>query len=261
MLEKIALGIEYQGSKFCGWQRQPHVRTVQGDVEQAAARVANAPITLTCAGRTDAGVHAIGQVANFSSFAKRDEHAWLMGINTNLAEDVRIKWVKRVVLNFDARYSALYRKYRYVILNSNTKSAVFNQHMLWVPQKLDEELMHQAAQFFIGEQDFASFQGADCQSSTSIRNVLEFSVTRLGKLIYFDVQGNAFLHNMVRNMVGSLIEIGKARKEPSWIKEVLGAKARSFAAATAPAHGLFLLDVGYPANFAIPKNTDNIWLA
>ena len=196
-MPRYAIGIEYSGSHYCGWQRQPHCESVQAHLEQA------------CAGRTDTGVHAVEQVAHFDSDAGRATRAWLMGANCRLPRDLRIRWVVPVADDFHARFSASARAYRYIILNSDVPSAIFHDRACWEFRPLDHEIMHRCAQVLIGEHDFSSFRAVGCQAKSSTRNVHEIAVTRRGELIYLDIKANAFLYHMVRNIAGSLISVGR----------------------------------------------------
>ncbi len=252
-LQRVALTIEYDGSPFSGWQLQrgSDVATVQGVLEQAVGDVADVPVRLHCAGRTDTGVHATNQVAHFDSPNTRSADAWLMGSNANLPASVVVRRAQIVDASFHARFSALSRRYRYLIFNNEVRSALAPQYVTWVRQALDVERMHEAAQALLGEQDFTSFRAAACQSSTPMRHVDFIDVTRHGALIVVDIQANAFLHHMVRNIVGSLVAIGKGRREMGWISRLLALKDRTRAADTAPASGLYLVQVGYPETCAI----------
>lgn len=246
--QRVALTIEYDGSPFCGWQLQrgSKVATVQGVLEQAVAGVADVPVRLHCAGRTDTGVHATNQVVHFDSPNARSTDAWLLGGNANLPASVVVRAAQIVDDTFHARFSAISRRYRYLIFNNPVRSVLAPQYLTWVRQPLDVELMHSEAQALLGEQDFTSFRAAACQSSTAMRRVDFIEVTRRGALILVDIQANAFLHHMVRNIVGTLVAIGKGRCEAGWTIELLALKDRTRAADTAPASGLYLVQVGYP---------------
>ena len=233
---------------YHGWQRQgdPNVATVQSCVEQALSFVAASPINVVCAGRTDTGVHGTGQVIHFDSPIMRSEKAWVMGANTKLPAAIRVLWASPVDDDFHARFSATARRYRYVIMNSVTAPATLSSGLTHVRKPLDECAMHRAAQALLGERDFSSFRGAGCQSNTPFRNVHHVRVVRSGDLVVVDIKANAFLLHMVRNIVGSLIEVGLARKPEQWIAELLEQRDRRLAAATAPPNGLYLIDVDYP---------------
>ncbi|AKA37809.1 tRNA pseudouridine(38-40) synthase TruA [Yersinia ruckeri] len=249
---KIALGIEYNGSRYYGWQRQLEVRSVQACLEAALTRVANAPIVVQCAGRTDTGVHATGQVVHFVTSAQRKDAAWTMGVNTHLPPDIAVRWVKTVSEDFHARFSATARRYRYVIYNHRYRPAILAQGVTHCYMPLDAEKMERAAQALLGENDFTSFRAMQCQSRTPWRNVKHVKVTRQGAYIVVDIKANAFVHHMVRNIVGSLIEIGCGNQDENWIAELLTLKDRSKAAATAKAEGLYLVAVDYPEHFGLP---------
>ncbi|WP_016957321.1 tRNA pseudouridine(38-40) synthase TruA [Catenovulum agarivorans] len=250
---KIALGIEYNGAAYSGWQRQNHVVTVQQTLEEALSSVADSEIVVTCAGRTDAGVHATGQIVHFETEVPRKLSAWTLGANVKMANDVSVKWATQVPADFDARYSATARRYRYIILNQRLRSAILPEGTTLVYEPLDAEKMHQAAQALVGEKDFTSFRASHCQSNTPYRNVHAVSVSRFGQYIVIDIQANAFLHHMVRNIAGSLIEIGKGVQPVSWIEDLLHIKDRTLAAATAKPNGLYLVKVFYPEQFGIPE--------
>lgn len=249
---KIALGIEYNGSRYFGWQRQQEVTSVQACLEAALSKVANAPIGVFCAGRTDAGVHATGQVVHFVTTAVRKDAAWTMGVNRHLPSDIAVRWVKTVDDDFHARFSATARRYRYIIFNHRYRPAVLAQGVTHCHMPLDAERMEQAAQCLLGENDFTSFRAVQCQSRTPWRNVKHIKVTRHGAYIVVDIKANAFVHHMVRNIVGSLIEIGCGNQDVTWMAELLALKDRARAAATAKAEGLYLVSVDYPEHFGLP---------
>lgn len=249
---RIALGIEYDGSAYYGWQRQQEVTSVQQCLENALSQVANEPITVFCAGRTDAGVHATGQVVHFDTQASRPEVAWSMGVNANLPPTIAVRWVKNVVTDFHARFSATARRYRYIIYNHRLRPAVLSQGVTHFHAPLDAGRMHRAAQCLLGEQDFTSFRAVQCQSKTPWRNLKHIDVTRRGDYVMVDIKANAFVHHMVRNIVGSLLEIGCGHQGEAWMAELLALKDRTQAAATAKAAGLYLVAVDYPDYFALP---------
>ncbi|WP_020481231.1 tRNA pseudouridine(38-40) synthase TruA [Methylomonas sp. MK1] len=254
-MPRIVLGIEYDGSAYAGWQWQDGKATVQGQLEKALSRIANQPITVLCAGRTDAGVHALEQVVHFDCEVERDMHAWLMGGNSHLPDDIRITWAQQAQGDFHARYSAIARAYRYVILNRPMKSALLRTQATWCYQALDEQAMHQAAQALLGEHDFSSFRAQSCQSVSPNRLMHFIDVYRDEQRVIIDLCANAFLHHMVRNIAGVLMEIGMGRRPEDWTAELLETKDRSKAAMTAPPHGLHLAAVFYPEHYAIAKNT------
>jgi len=249
---KFALGIEYDGSQFAGWQMQKHgTRTVQECVEKALSNVANQPVQVVCAGRTDTGVHATGQVVHFECDSPRDEKAWVMGVNTQLPDDVASIWAKPVADDFSARFSATARQYRYIISNRQARPAVHSKKVTWKHGEFNVEAMHEAAQALMGEQDFSSFRSSACQAEHANRNVHWVSVSRAGEYIYIDIEANAFLHHMVRNIVGSLTMIGQAVQPVSWMADLMRCKDRKQAGPTAPADGLYMVKVTYPEETGI----------
>ena len=250
---RFALGIEYDGSAYCGWQKQIHCSSVQQELENALSFVANQPIELICAGRTDKGVHACEQVVHFETDVNRSFRSWLMGTNTQLPRDIRVIWIEQVSNSFHARFSAIARSYRYIILNSSVPSALFHNKVSWQHQQLDENLMREASKVLLGEHDFSAFRAAGCQAKTPIRTIESLSVSRHQNFIFIDIKANAFLHHMVRNIAGSLIEIGKAEQKVSWLEEVLLSKDRRQAAMTAAAGGLYFVQAFYPAEHTLPQ--------
>lgn len=256
---RIALGIEYNGTDFYGWQAQREVVTVQGTLQDALAKVANEDIFLHCAGRTDAGVHATGQVVHFDTHAKRHIDAWIWGTNTHLPSTIVVRWARAVDYSFHARFKATSRRYRYYIYNHPIRPAVLSKKVTWHYYPLDIEPIREAGKHLIGEQNFSSFRSSQCNSRTPMRNVMEFSINRQGDYIIIEIEANAFLHHMVRNIVGSLVKVGAGLREPDWIKEVLEAKSRRAAAETAPADGLYLTHVRYPEPYIFPAS-DGVFL-
>jgi tRNA pseudouridine38-40 synthase len=260
-LTRIALGIEYDGSAFYGWQRQREVVTVQQVLEQALAKIAAHPVNLTCAGRTDAGVHATGQVVHFDSEHRRNIAAWTMGVNSHLPHTVAVRWAQYVAADFNARFSAVARRYRYIIANSAMRPAILGLGVSHYHSALDTAAMHEAAQVLVGEHDFSAFRAAQCQSHSPQRCLTEISVQRHGTFVIIEVAANAFLHHMVRNIVGSLLEVGKGQQTKGWIAELLASRDRTIAAATAKPHGLYLVQVDYPAQWGIPQSPlGPLWL-
>lgn len=249
---RIALGLEYDGTAYNGWQRQQSGVGVQTPVEQALAKVANAPVEVTCAGRTDTGVHATAQVVHFDTVARRTQHNWLLGANSNLPPDVSASWVAFVGDDFHARYSATSRTYRYLILNRLARSSLYRDRAWWIHRPLDERLMHGAGQDLLGEHDFSAFRAAGCQARTPVRNLMSIAVERRSEWLVITVTANAFLQHMVRNMVGVLVAIGSGDEPPAWAAEVLAGRDRTRGGIAAPAHGLTLVDVAYPACFGLP---------
>ncbi|BBO27263.1 tRNA pseudouridine synthase A [Alteromonas sp. I4] len=252
-MTRIALGIEYDGAQHYGWQRQREVPSVQEHLEKALSTVANTPIEVQCAGRTDAGVHATGQVVHFDCDAVRPLKAWTMGVNANLPSSVAVKWCVHVSDDFNARFSATGRRYRYVIYNHKMRPAILEQGITHIHRPLNEQLMHEAAQALLGEQDFSAFRAALCQSKTPFRNVTNVTVSRHGAFVVVDISANAFLHHMVRNIVGSLVEIGSGHQPVDWIATLLAGRDRTLSAATAKPNGLYLVKVDYPDAFGLPE--------
>ena len=254
-MTRIVLGIEYDGSAFFGWQWQEGgLRTVQDEVQKAASRVANHALTVVCTGRTDTGVHALEQVVHFDTQAERSDHSWLMGINANLPDDVRVIWVQEAIADFHARYSAIARFYRYIILNRPTKSALQRDRVTWFHRQLDAELMNQAGQALVGSHDFTSFRALKCQSVSPMRLMYFIDVYRQGEQVIMDISANAFLHHMVRNIAGVLMAIGSGEQSVEWTQELLATKNRQKGGVTASPHGLYLGGVFYPEQYAMPKH-------
>lgn len=253
---RIALGIEYDGCGFKGWQSQLNLPTVQAHVEKAVSRIANQPILLQCAGRTDAGVHAVEQVVHFECDAKRDLKAWTHGVNSYLPSTIAIKWAKEVPADFHARFSAFARTYRYLIYNHRTRPALFINKVCWRYEKFNIEAMQLAASYLLGENDFSSFRSSQCEASTPMRCIYSIMVRQDNNFIIIDIKANAFLHHMVRNIVGVLIRIGRGLSPPSWMDGVLKAKDRREAAETAFPGGLYLLKVDYPSQYNLPPSQD-----
>lgn len=251
---RVALGLEYDGTAYNGWQRQRTGEGVQARVEEALSTVADHPIEVTCAGRTDAGVHASGQVIHFESASERSNRSWVLGANTNLPDDVSVTWAQEVADEFHARFSATSRSYRYLILNRLERSALHRRRAWWVHQPLDDGAMHAAAQALTGEHDYSAFRAAGCQASTAVREIIRIRVARSGDWVALDVTANAFLMHMVRNITGTLVAIGRGDEPQRWIAEVLESRDRTCGGAAAPAHGLTLVRVTYPAEFGLPMN-------
>lgn len=251
-MHRIAVGIEYDGSAFAGWQSQQSLRTVQQTLEDALGAVAAQPVSLVAAGRTDAGVHARAQVAHFDTAAERTPRGWLLGANSELPADVALQWAQPVPEHFHARYSAAARVYRYLILNRTARSALQAARAAWVTRALDTQAMAAAAAQLIGEHDFSAFRAAECQARSPIRRLTGLTVARRGDWIVIEAVANAFLHHMVRNIAGLLIAVGKGVQPPEWARTVLEGRDRTRNAATAPAAGLYLWEVRYPAAFALP---------
>jgi tRNA pseudouridine38-40 synthase len=251
-MTRYAAQIEYDGTSFAGWQYQDHARTVQQVVEAAFSQVADHAVKVVCSGRTDAGVHAIGQVIHFDSEAIRPEKAWVFGANTHLPRDVSVRWIRPVPDRFSARFSALARQYRYVVFNHRLRPTLWRNRVAWYHWPVDVGPMQQAAQHLVGEHDFSSFRAAGCQSRTPMRRVDSIRVMREGDYVYLDLRANAFLHHMVRNIVGSLLRVGRGEHSADWIQEVLLARDRRLAGVTAPAEGLYFVHVEYAPELDFP---------
>ena len=252
-MARIAVGIEYDGSAFAGWQAQTDVRTVQRVAAQALSRVAAETVSLVGAGRTDAGVHALGQVAHFDTTAARSLRSWVLGANSELPPDASISWARPVPAHFHARYSAEARTYRYLIVNRRARPALLAARAAWVHRPLDHERMAEAARILEGEHDFSAFRAAECQAKSPVRRIERLRVTREGDLVLIEATANAFLHHMMRNIAGLLIAIGKGEESVAWAQQVLAGRDRTRSAATAPPAGLCLQSVRYPAAFGLPR--------
>jgi tRNA pseudouridine38-40 synthase len=250
-MTRIAIGIEYDGTHYHGWQKQDEVLTIQHCVEAALSQVAGEVVAVTCAGRTDAGVHATLQVAHFDTDVTRVMRAWVWGANSFLPRDIRILWSATVAADFHARFSATARYYRYIIYNRPINSAIYLKRATWCYRPLSEAIMNEAAQTLVGEHDFSSFRASDCQAKSPIRRIEYFKVERHNDFIILEVKANAFLHHMVRNMAGTLIAIGTGEQSPVWIREVLEKRDRRLAGMTADSAGLYLLGVDYPTDFGL----------
>ncbi len=250
---RIALGIEYDGTSYNGWQRQKSGLGVQQRLEEALSLVADEAIEVICAGRTDTGVHASGQVVHFDTIAERSDRGWLLGANSSLPDDISVTWVRRVDDEFHARYSATGRSYRYRILNRLQRSALHRQRSWWVHQPLDEAPMNEAAQRLVGEHDFSAFRAAGCQAGSAMREITHIEVTRDGDWVTLSISANAFLMHMVRNITGTLAAIGQGEAPVEWITEVLESEDRKVGGVTAPPQGLTLVAVEYPSEFGIPS--------
>lgn len=253
--QRIALGIEYDGSQFKGYQMQAHgTRTVQELLQQALSKIANHPVSVTCAGRTDTGVHATAQVVHFDTAANREQKAWVMGVNTELPDDIAVHWAIDVPDDFSARFSATRRSYRYIIRNSPARPAINNHRVVWIYDDLNAEAMHDSAQALIGAHDFSSFRSSQCQAKHANRVMHSITVSRDKEHIYIDVIANAFLHHMVRNIVGSLLSVGRGVKPVEYMAELLALKDRKQAGITSVASGLYLVAVEYPAEYGLPQS-------
>jgi len=250
---RIALGLEYDGSRFCGWQTQPGGCGVQDALERALAQIAGAPVATTCAGRTDAGVHALAQVVHFDTSARRPPTAWVRGTNALLPAALAVTWSREVAPDFHARYCAESRSYRYLLLNRGVRPGAQHGRVGWFHHPLDLEAMQAAAQCLVGRHDFSAFRAAECQARSPVRTLHGLDIRRHGELVVFDLRANAFLQHMVRNIVGSLVYVGKGRYPPDWLASVLAARDRALAAPTFDAAGLYLAAVGYAAAWGLPQ--------
>lgn len=249
---RVAIGIEYAGNAFEGWQTQPHGRTVQDALEAALAQIAQHPVKLVCAGRTDTGVHATTQIAHFDTLARRPLEAWVRGVNSHLPASVGVLWAVEVDDEFHARFSAESRRYRYVLLNRRVRPGLLGGRVGWTHGAVDERAMAEAATCLVGEHDFTSFRAAECQARSPVRLMHSVAVSRQGDFLLFDFHANAFLHHMIRNLVGSLVFVGKGRRPVGWMRELLAARNRTLAAPTFAPDGLYLCGVEYPERWPLP---------
>ncbi len=258
---RYAACIEYDGTAFCGWQRQDYSPSVQENVEKALSAVANHPVEIVCAGRTDTGVHGVGQIIHFDSDATRSIRSWVMGGNSNLPKSISILWVKPVADDFHARFSATARSYRYVICNRDVRPSFLAWRTTWEHRPLDVDKMQQAADYLEGEHDFSSYRAVACQANSPVRTLHSLKVTRQNEMVFIDVQANAFLHHMIRNISGVLMTIGSGEQAPIWAQEVLHHKDRTKGGVTAHPSGLYFMSVKYPEEFAIPvtENSSLVW--
>ena len=252
-MPRLAVGVEYLGSAYAGWQAQSSLKTIQTLVESAFSAVADSPVSVTCAGRTDAGVHARGQVAHFDTEVVRGLRGWTLGANSNLPRDISVAWASPVPAHFHARYSAEARTYRYVIFNRSVRSALVEGRAAQIHRPLDVARMRAAAPVLVGEHDFSAFRSAECQAKSPVRRLSQLDIERDGDLVTIEVTANAFLHHMMRNIAGLLIGIGRGDERPEWAAEVLRGRDRTRGGVTAPAEGLYLWSVAYPAAFGLPE--------
>lgn len=252
-MRRIAMGVEYKGSEFSGFQSQSSgVTTVQQSLQHALTDICAEPITLVCAGRTDKGVHATGQVIHFDTLADRPLKAWLRGVNTKLPLGASIRWAQEVSPHFHSRFSATSRTYRYVIYNSPTPSALLRKTVTWDRRRFDLDAMQKGSRFLIGEHDFSAFRGADCQANNPVRVMQRIDINKFNNFIVIEVQATAFLYHMVRNIVGVLAAVACENKPPEWVEAVLVSRDRTQADVTAPADGLYLVKVEYPSEYQLP---------
>jgi tRNA pseudouridine38-40 synthase len=253
---RTALIVAYNGQSFHGWQYQSEkIPTVQRDLTRALSQVADRDVVVHCAGRTDTGVHATKQVVHFDCAVDRPNKAWVMGVNAHLGDDLSVEWAGQVADDFDARRTAHARHYLYLVHNNRVRSSLMPEYLTRERRVLDEKVMDDAAQSFVGEADFSSFRAANCQSNSPMRNVMSVGVKRYNDIVAIDIKANAFLHHMVRNIVGTLLDVGSGEKPITWITELMSKKDRTLAGMTAPPNGLFLVDVDYPAAVGIPRSS------
>ena len=250
---RIALGLAYEGTAFQGWQTQPGGGAIQNHLEAALAAVAGHPLATICAGRTDAGVHATGQVIHFDTVTERPLTAWVRGCNALLPPQIAVQWARPVDAHFHARYSARSRSYRYLILRSTVRQPAWRSQAAWVFRPLDPESMRAAAERLVGEHDFSAFRAAACQAPTPVRHVYDLTIAERGDFLAISIRANAFLHHMVRNLVGTLVEVGLGNRPPEWIDELLLMRDRRQSARTFPACGLTMVGVEYPSDHHLPQ--------
>jgi len=254
-MTRVAVGVEYDGSAFAGWQYQHHARSVQGELERALSRVADHPVALVAAGRTDAGVHALEMVAHFDTSAARPTQAWVLGANANASDELTVHWAHVVPDAFDARRSAHARRYVYRILDRPLRPALERQRVCWVRRTLDVTAMDAAARTLVGHHDFSAFRASECQSRTPLRDLTDVAVERNGPYVDVRVRANAFLHHMVRNIAGSLILVGRGERPAEWLGTVLQSRDRTQAGPTAPPQGLYFAGAEYPVEYGLPSYT------
>jgi tRNA pseudouridine38-40 synthase len=250
---RIALGLEYDGSRFLGWQTQPGGGTVQDCLEAALATIAGGEVSVTCAGRTDRGVHALEQVVHFDVGVARPDSAWVRGVNSVLPDSVAVQWSREMPPEFHARYAARARTYRYVLLNRAMRPALAARHAGWFHLPLDVAAMRTGARHLVGEHDFSAFRSAECQAPSPVRTLFALEIEARGARIDFVLRANAFLHHMVRNIVGTLVYVGAGRQPPGWVGEVLESRQRARAAPTFAAEGLYLARVEYEPQWGLPR--------
>ena len=250
--KRFALGLQYDGRDWQGWQSQSHGRTVQDALEAALTKFSDAPVRVSCAGRTDAGVHALGQVVHFDTRASRASNGWVRGVNALLPASVAVSWSAEVDDAFDARFSATARSYHYVLLAQPIRSPHWIGRAGWTHAELDVQSMQRAAQSLIGTHDFSAFRSAECQAKSPVKTLSAAGVAARGRFVVFTFSANAFLQHMVRNLVGCLVAVGRGKQDVDWVAEVLNGRDRRVAAATFMPDGLYLARVDYPASFALP---------
>ncbi len=253
---RIALGVEYEGRNFQGWQSQATGTTLQDTLQQALSRIAAASIAVVAAGRTDAGVHALEQVVHFDSTAQRPLSAWVRGVNSELPDSMAVRWAHAVPDEFHARFSAQGRSYRYLLINRQVRSAVHAGRAGWFHLPLDIQAMQEAAQYLLGEHDFSAFRAAECQAKSPVKHMNSIDIYRSGEMLVFDFSASAFLHHMVRNLVGCLVYVGKGKHPPSWMAQILAGRERRHAAPTFSPDGLYLRRIQYDAVWGLPQSED-----
>lgn len=253
--QRVVLGLEYDGTAFCGWQTQPEACAVQDRLEAALSAIHGGPVRTVTAGRTDAGVHALGQVVHFDAQNPRPERAWVRGVNAHLPAGISVLWARGVASDFDARRSALERCYRYVLLNRDVRPALLAGKVGWIHGDLDLDAMATGAGHLPGLHDFSAFRAAECQARSPVRELRLARVVRRGDFLVFEFRANAFLHHQVRNMVGALVWVGLGRRPPSWVGELLASRDRTLGAATFAPDGLYLAEVQYDAGWGLPAGS------
>ncbi len=252
-MQRVALGVEYQGAGFNGFQKQTATdNTVQAHLERALSQVANETVTLVCAGRTDAGVHASEQVVHFDTLAKRPPKAWIEGVNTQLPDEIRVHWAQDVAESFHARFAALARTYRYVLVPTKVRPACLSKQVTCTRYDLDVERMQCAAALLEGEHDFSAFRSSQCQANNPVRTISYIRFSQPGQFVVMEIKANAFLHHMVRNIVGCLLDVGRGARDPAWMRELLAQRDRTLASPTARPWGLYFVRADYPEAFALP---------
>lgn len=252
-MKRIALGLEYCGSSFCGWQSQPSACAIQDHLQSALTNIAGHQVVVTAAGRTDAGVHALAQVAHFDTAASRPLNAWVRGVNAFLPSSIRVQWASEVPESFHARFSAISRRYQYILQISPVAPAILHGRVGWYHRNLDVVLMQKASGFLLGEHDFSAFRAAECQAKSPVKTLTQASVLKREQTVLFEFSANAFLHHMIRNLVGSLIVVGKGEQPPEWMVELLQQKSRKHAAPTFMPDGLYFTGVEYDAEWGLPE--------
>ncbi|MDP2804326.1 MAG: tRNA pseudouridine(38-40) synthase TruA [Gallionellaceae bacterium] len=250
---RIALGVEYDGSEFNGWQSQPDGRTVQDNLQLAISQIASEKISIIAAGRTDTGVHALEQVIHFDTQSNRPLSAWVRGVSALLPKSIAVLWAHVIPEEFHARFSAQARSYQYVLINRPTRSAVHHGKVGWYHAPLEVNAMREGAQHLLGEHDFSSFRAAECQAKSPVKNLAQLDIHQQGETIIFDLTANAFLHHMVRNIIGCLVYVGNGQRKPEWMREVLLARERKFAAPTFSPDGLYLRHIQYETKWQLPQ--------